>query len=1087
MPSVTRRAENPGVFDGCDDAIATFHSVESSGAHMTLTFSPSPRRLLARATLVCALVATVAPSAWAQVPLTTVGTPYTQNFDTLASSGTTNTALPTGWTLTETGGGARDNEQYAADTGGSNTGDTYSYGLASSSERALGGLQSGTLVPTIGASFVNQTGATVTRLGISYTGEHWRVGVLNRAPADRLEFEYSTDATSLATGAWVAVDGLDFPGPSTGTVGLRDGNAAANRTVVSFTIVGLSIAPGDTVWIRWTDLNASGADDGLAVDDFSITPNPLNPSGVGFAAPNDVFATDLVLLTVTAVPGASPIASVVGDLSAIGGSSTQAFVDDGTAGDVEAGDGVYSVQATVAQGTSLGAKLLPFTITDTAARTGTGSIALQVSTVPTCTPTHTIAEIHGNGPASSIVGTAIFTQAIVYAVRSNGFYLQMETGDGNPATSDGIFVFTNSAPPGAAAVGNLVCVSGTVAEFIPSTTPQLPLTEIAGSVVVVRLASNQPLPTPVPITAAMTTAPDAVAQLEAREGMRVTVASLTVVGPSLGNVDENDATATNNGIFHGVVTGVARPFREAGIDFSDPVPVCDAGTACAIPVFDSNLERLRIVSTLLGQPPLDVSAGTVITGLTGPLDYGFRTYTIGPESTTAIGSSGGAVVVPVPAARAAEVTVASINLQRFFDDVEDPDVDEVRLTTTAYQKRLAKASLVVRDVLRSPDVLGLVEVENQRTLDALADRINADMAADGLPNPLYVGYLEEGNDPGGIDVAFLVKSSRIDVVAVTQYGKATTFINPGTGLPNILNDRPPLVLDAVALKPNGDPFPFTVIANHLRSLNDVETPRVQAKRRAQAEFLANLVQEFQAINPDTRILLVGDFNAFDVNDGYVDGLGTIAGTPSPPEQVAASSDDLVDPNLSNLNLLLPPSQRYSYVFDGNAQTLDHALANASLAAWVSRFAYGRSNADFPQSLYGSTDARRLSDHDGSVAYIDLGTPSVSARILDAAMSPTGETWIDIEVSNGGDGFADSIVLTEIRFSALKASPPVVLADPITVGSLQPGAVTVVRVSVTLPAGSNFNVFGKGQYGTPSGDVRSFLIKPETFNGRSVSP
>ena len=130
-----------------------------------------------------------------------------------------------------------------------------------------------------------------------------------------------------------------------------------------------------------------------------------------------------------------------------------------------------------------------------------------------------------------------------------------------------------------------------------------------------------------------------------------------------------------------------------------------------------------------------------------------------------------------------------------------------------------------------------------------------------------------------------------------------------------------------------------------------------------------------------------------------------------------------NPNLSNLNLLLPPSQRYTYVFDGNAQTLDHALANAALTPWVSRFAYGRSNADFPQSLYGSTDARRLTDHDGSVAYINLGTPSVTAQILDAEMSPTGETWVDIEIRNGGDGFADQIAITEIRFSALKASPP----------------------------------------------------------------
>jgi hypothetical protein len=80
------------------------------------------------------------------ISLTSVGTAVTENFDTLSNTAgsTTNTALPTGWYITETGGGARDNEQYAVDTGGSTTGDTYSYGAAASTERATGaGLGSG--------------------------------------------------------------------------------------------------------------------------------------------------------------------------------------------------------------------------------------------------------------------------------------------------------------------------------------------------------------------------------------------------------------------------------------------------------------------------------------------------------------------------------------------------------------------------------------------------------------------------------------------------------------------------------------------------------------------------------------------------------------------------------------------------------------------------------------------------------------------------------------------------------------------------------------------------------------------------------
>src|SRR6476619_4975678 len=105
------------------------------------------------------------PLAHAQcVSLTTLGSAYTQNFDTLsntAGSTTNNLTIP-GWFMTEGGGGARDNEQYAVDTGSSTTGDTYSYGAAASTERAFGELRGGTLIPLFGAAFTNNTGSTIT-------------------------------------------------------------------------------------------------------------------------------------------------------------------------------------------------------------------------------------------------------------------------------------------------------------------------------------------------------------------------------------------------------------------------------------------------------------------------------------------------------------------------------------------------------------------------------------------------------------------------------------------------------------------------------------------------------------------------------------------------------------------------------------------------------------------------------------------------------------------------------------------------------------------------------------------------------------
>ena len=141
--------------------------------------------------------------------------------------------------------------------------------------------------------------------------------------ADRLDFQYSTNATSLTNGTWTDVNQLNFNSPvTTGGSGALDGNAAANRTARSFTITGLSIANGATYRIRWTDFDRTpGADDGLAVDDFSLTPggtatfpttlsiwNWTTSTWSQFAGPTAIGATDVTINGV--VPG--PWASYIG-------------------------------------------------------------------------------------------------------------------------------------------------------------------------------------------------------------------------------------------------------------------------------------------------------------------------------------------------------------------------------------------------------------------------------------------------------------------------------------------------------------------------------------------------------------------------------------------------------------------------------------------------------------------------------------------------------------------------------------------------------------------------------------------------------
>ncbi len=219
------------------------------------------------------------------------GLTYSQDFNSLSNAvGTTvnNLTIP-GWQMTESGAGARDNEQYAVDTGGSTTGDTYSYGAASNTERALGQLRSGTLIPLFGANFQNASGAAITDLQISYAGELWRLGSAN-GRTDRMNFEYSVDATSLTTGSWTGFSALDFITPNTNAVaGAMDGNLATNRFLFNATISGFNIADGAQFWIRWNDTDASGADDGLAIDDFTLSTTAVPEPSVWALASVGVF------------------------------------------------------------------------------------------------------------------------------------------------------------------------------------------------------------------------------------------------------------------------------------------------------------------------------------------------------------------------------------------------------------------------------------------------------------------------------------------------------------------------------------------------------------------------------------------------------------------------------------------------------------------------------------------------------------------------------------------------------------------------------------------------------------------------------
>jgi uncharacterized protein len=579
---------------------------------------------------------------------------------------------------------------------------------------------------------------------------------------------------------------------------------------------------------------------------------------------------------------------------------------------------------------------------------------------------YTISEIQGTNSISPLAGqSAITTTNIVTAVRNNGFFLQTPDGadDGNALSSEGVFVFTGATPGTNAQRGQAVVVTGTVTEFRPAGDPTSPsLTQINATHLRFVSFSNL-LPAPVSIQDAVPPA-GGHEQLERFEGMRV-MATLEATGPTGGFVDEANATATSSGAFYGTL-GVRAP-REPGIDIREALP---DGAPCCVPRFDGNPEILRIDSDgQSGASRTETRSGTIFVNLVGPLYYQARRYSLLPDSLTLPAIPGLAPLPPEPTTN--HLTIASLNLQRFYNAADEAGGDVV-LTTAAYSNRLEKAGLLLRDIMHRPDILGLAEVENASVLEDLSRAISDEHGT----------WLVPGNDSSAINVGFLVNTARVQVVEVTQHGNNATFTHPVTGTQVTLHDRPPLLLRAHVADPaSTNVLAVTVIMNHLRSLLDIESADngafIRAKRRAQAEFLSQLVQQRQARGE--HVVVMGDFNAFEFNDGYVDVVGTVAGAPAPSNEVVLASADLVDPDLFNLIETLPAGDRYSYIFDGTPQALDHVLISQKLRGRVERFLYVRTNADFPESSRNDPEIpHRLSDHDAAMVYLTL---NVLPRVL----------------------------------------------------------------------------------------------------------
>ncbi len=527
-----------------------------------------------------------------------------------------------------------------------------------------------------------------------------------------------------------------------------------------------------------------------------------------------------------------------------------------------------------------------------------------------------IYEIQGEGMTTPYEGQTVTTNNnIVTMVLGNSFFMQTpdSRSDNNPNTSDGIMVYLGQTPEVEA--GDMVNVTGTATEYYD-------MTEISNPSVTV-VSHNNPLPTAV-LWDENTPSPNQPwpeNEIERFEGMLV---------------EFYNGVAVSGTNIHGDFWAVAksqRTFREPGIDYPHRIS--------GLPVFDMNPEKFEI-DTFSSDPTL-VKGGNVITHVKGCVRYSFGDYGIYPielEVDTDI--------TPDVASDQPEnqYSVGTLNCHVLNDD-----------DNAVLQTRVAKFSKYIREVMKSPDIIALQEVENNNVLQTLANKIHSDDASLN-----YTGYIIEYDNFSGLNLAFLVK----DGITVTDnflVGETATF-NLGGGTYDTF-DRPPYMLYAQI-----DNFAFRVLNVHLRSRNSIDDSQdgefVRVKRHEQSLWLANYLQNIQNSNPTSKVAIVGDYNAFEFTDGYVDVLGQITGDPDPLGALF-EVQNIVNPPLVNLTKNDAQANRYSYVYEGDAQALDHIVVTSAFNNYVRYFKFVHANSDYPE--YFENDASSpiaTSDHDGAV-------------------------------------------------------------------------------------------------------------------------
>jgi predicted extracellular nuclease len=789
--------------------------------------------------------------------------------------------------------------------------------------------------------------------------------------------------------------------------------------------------------------------DGFAVDTFgglgshtttggdqpvSLTCGGTLTTSAGVAAQRTVTAVDTDDTVVDlAITNVSP-APAAGSISR--SAFTPASGDGGTA----------SADVTVNAGVPAGSYAVTMTSTDDDGTTAACSFTVQVTSVLTvgevqgrtldtengATDRSPLAPASGNGTSSTLYDVrGVITQRTLARTGAGanqyGFFLQSRSGatDGDPLTSDGIFVFmggfTSLIGGYVPTVGDEVVVRARVSEFFN-------LTQLSSASLVSRLDTGLDVDSNVEVTDA--TPPDGLADAkrywERHEGARMRVRA----GSSATSGRDVFASTADSEIW---LVDVDHPLLDradpyARRVFRDPHPLDNQPT----PLFD-DANGMRIMLGSLGVkwqaqdntellPPAR-TFDTLAADAVGGLYFSFEKYGVQVEAASFTpGADPSANAAPVAAKRDTEYAVSGFNVENLYDYRDDPfdgcdfagnsgcpgvspPFDYVPASEAAYQERLAAEAEVVRGPMHAPDILLIQEAEDQDICTVTGSELvcgdvdNADGKPDTLQElaltiaaqggPAYdAAYDRDGADDRGIVAAFMYRTDRVSLApagtGVLSADPGVDYRSPGltynadVSNPKALNAALPADVDRstgvdgsdvytrapqvakflVASAPgSSERQPLWAVSNHFSSTPDARV----GQRTEQAAYGAAITEAIADSEPAARIVYGGDLNVF----------------PRPDDPIATSDSDtpsdqlgpLYDAGLHNLWEDLAadaPASAYSYVFQGQAQTLDHIWVNDALYADLVQMRAAHVNAGWPAD-YSGDGPRGVSDHDPQIA------------------------------------------------------------------------------------------------------------------------